>query len=52
VVSGPSILAMAAQQAVRQWHFKPFLQNGQPVETKATITVNFTIRVANNTAAS
>lgn len=50
VVSGPSILATAAQQAVRQWHFKPYLQNGQPVETKATITVNFTIRVSDNSA--
>jgi len=48
VVSGPSILASAAQQAVREWHFKPMLQNGQPVETKAKITVNFTIKVADN----
>jgi TonB family protein len=46
VVSGPAILATAAQQAVRQWHFKPYLQNGQPVETKTRITVNFSIRVA------
>jgi TonB family protein len=46
VLSGPGILASAAQQAVREWRFKPYLQNGQPVETKATITVNFTIRVA------
>lgn len=48
VVSGPSILTVAAQQAVRQWHFKPYLENGQPVETKATITVNFSIRVGDN----
>ncbi|HTW30098.1 MAG TPA: TonB family protein [Candidatus Sulfotelmatobacter sp.] len=45
VLSGPSILASAAQQAVREWRFKPVLQNGQAVETKATITVNFTIKV-------
>jgi protein TonB len=50
VLSGPSILATAAQQAVRQWRFKPYLQNGQPVETKTTITVNFSIRVADNPA--
>jgi len=50
VVSGPSILTGAAQQAVRQWRFKPVLQNGQPVETKAKITVNFSIKVADNTA--
>jgi len=46
VLSGPSILASAARQAVSEWRFKPVLQNGQPVETKADITVNFTIRVA------
>lgn len=52
VLSGPSILAAAAQQAVRQWRFKPYLQNGQAVETKTTITVNFSIRVADNPAKS
>jgi len=48
VTSGPAILAAAAQQAVREWKFKPVLQNGQAVETKAQITVNFTIRVADS----
>jgi TonB family protein len=48
VVSGPAILASAAQDAVREWHFKPVLQNGSPVETKARITVNFTIKVADS----
>lgn len=48
VLSGPAILAAAAQQAVREWRFKPVLQNGQPVETKANIVVNFTIKVADN----
>jgi protein TonB len=43
ILSGPAILAAAAREAVKQWHFKPFLQNGQPVETQARITVNFTI---------
>lgn len=43
VVSGPAILASAAEEAVRQWRFKPYLQNGAPVETQANITVNFTI---------
>ncbi len=33
ILSGPVILATAAREAVKQWHFKPFLQNGQPVET-------------------
>jgi TonB family protein len=48
VLSGPAILATAAQQAVREWHFKPILQHGQAVETKARITVNFTIKVGDN----
>ncbi len=52
VLSGPAILATAAQQAVRQWRFKPYLQNGQPVETKTRITVNFSIRVADNPSTS
>ena len=43
VLSGPTILSSAAQEAVKQWRFKPYLQNGQPVETEAKITVNFTI---------
>lgn len=43
VVSGPGILASAAQEAVKQWHFKPYYEQGQPVETEARITVNFTI---------
>lgn len=43
VVTGPAILASAAQEAVKQWRFKPYYQQGQPVETEARITVNFTI---------
>ena len=43
VVSGPRILASAAEDAVRQWHFKPHMVGGEAVETQAKITVNFTI---------
>ena len=43
ILSGPAILAAAAREAVKQWHFKPYLLNGTPVETQARITVNFTI---------
>ncbi len=43
VLSGPSILAAAAREAVRQWRFKPYFQNGEAIETQAKITVNFTI---------
>jgi periplasmic protein TonB len=43
VLSGPAILSAAAREAVKQWHFKPYYQSGQAVETEARITVNFTI---------
>ena len=43
VLSGPPILANAAEEAVRQWHFKPHYMGAQAVETRANITVNFTI---------
>jgi protein TonB len=43
VLSGPAILSTAAMDAVRQWRFRPYFQSGQPVETEARITVNFTI---------
>ena len=48
VLSGPAILASAAREAARRWQFKPYLQNGRPVETEAHITVNFTIKVLDN----
>jgi len=43
VLSGPAILAAAAQEAVKQWRFKPYYQHGEPVETEARVSVNFTI---------
>jgi TonB family protein len=43
VVSGPQILASAAEDAVRQWHFRPHKEGAEAVETEAKITVNFTI---------
>lgn len=52
VLSGPSILTTAAQQAVRQWRFKPVLQNGIAVETKCRITVNFSIHISDNNPSS
>jgi TonB family protein len=45
VVRGPAVLGSAAREAVLQWKFKPFTQNGVAVETYARITVNFTIKV-------
>jgi protein TonB len=43
VLSGPPILASAAQEAVKQWRFKPHYLGSEAVETQARITVNFTI---------
>lgn len=43
VISGPPILASAAQEAVKQWHFKPHYEGSETVETQAKITVNFVI---------
>ncbi len=41
VVAGPPPLQSAAVDAVRQWTYKPYLLNGQPVAVDTTIVVNF-----------
>ena len=41
VVSGDGILARAAQDAVKQWKYKPYYLNGDPVEIQTQILVNF-----------
>jgi protein TonB len=43
VASGPALLALAAREAVRQWKYRPYLLNGEPVEVQTQITVNFTL---------
>jgi TonB family protein len=43
VVSGPSALQKAALDAVWQWTYRPFLLNGNPIEVKTNITVQFTL---------
>jgi len=43
LVSGHPMLVPAAIAAVRQWHYKPYLLNGQPVEVETTITVIFSL---------
>jgi TonB family protein len=40
-LSGHPILVQSALDAVKQWKYKPFLLNGEPVEVKTTITVRF-----------
>jgi len=41
VLSGDRMLAAAAIDAVRQWRYKPYYLNGQPVEIQTQITINF-----------
>jgi len=43
VVSGASELQQSSLDAVRQWVYKPFLLNGEPVNVKTTITVIYTL---------
>jgi len=38
---GPPILVRAALDAVRQWRYRPYILNGQPIEVETEITVNF-----------
>jgi periplasmic protein TonB len=43
LVSGHPMLAPAAIEAVKQWKYRPYLLNGEPVEVETTIQVNFTL---------
>jgi len=41
VLHGDAVLAHAAVEAVRQWRYKPYYLDGQPVEIQTEITINF-----------
>ncbi len=41
VLSGDAQLAHSAVEAVKQWKYKPYLLDGEPVEIQTQITVNF-----------
>jgi protein TonB len=41
VLSGDLMLAKSAVEAVKQWKYRPYLLNGEPVEIETQITVNF-----------
>ena len=41
IVSGDAQLAKAAADAVKQWKYKPYLLNGEPVDIQTSVTVNF-----------
>lgn len=40
-VQGDPILADASIEAVKQWRYKPYLLNGEPVEVETTIKIQF-----------
>jgi protein TonB len=44
VLSGDRMLAAAALTAVRQWRYKPYYLDGEPVEIQTQITVSFKAR--------
>jgi protein TonB len=44
VASGPDLLRQAALDAVKQWRYRPYLLNGEPVEVETTVNVEFTLQ--------
>lgn len=43
VVSGHPLLQGAAMDAVKQWRYRPYILNGEPVEVDTQVVVNFTL---------
>jgi periplasmic protein TonB len=43
VISGHPLLISSALEAVKQWRYRPYLLNNEPVEVETQITVNFTL---------
>lgn len=43
VISGHPMLTQSAMDAVKQWRYKPYILNGEPVAVETQITVNFTL---------
>jgi protein TonB len=43
LLSGHPMLARAAIEAVRQWRYRPYYLNGDPVEVETQVTVKFTL---------
>jgi protein TonB len=43
VLSGHPMLREAAIEAVKNWRYRPYLLNGQPVEVETTIEIHFTL---------
>jgi len=45
LMDGYFVLGRAALQAVKQWHFRPYVVNGRALETQTILTVNFRLPV-------
>ena len=43
VLTGHAMLIPAAVEAVRQWRYRPYMLNGEPIEVETEITVNFVL---------
>jgi protein TonB len=43
VLAGHPMLVPAAIEAVRQWRYRPYILNNEPVEVETQITVNFSL---------
>jgi protein TonB len=43
VISGPAMLQQAALEAVKNWRYRPYLLNNEPVEVETTVNVIFTL---------
>jgi periplasmic protein TonB len=43
VISGPPMLVRPAVDAVRQWRYRPYILNNEPIEVETQITVNFSL---------
>lgn len=43
-LSGPEALIESSMEAVRQWRYKPYFLNGEPVDVETQITVNYQLK--------
>jgi periplasmic protein TonB len=43
VLSGPAVLRAPALDAVKNWRYRPYMLNNQPVEVQTTIKVIFSL---------
>jgi len=41
ILSGDLVLGNAARAAVLGWRYRPYIQNGRPLDVETTVTVTF-----------